>query len=47
MRSRTPLRRKIAVASWRPSRDGRIYARMEVDATAALDYLARVRAASG
>jgi pyruvate/2-oxoglutarate dehydrogenase complex dihydrolipoamide acyltransferase (E2) component len=44
---RTPVRRKIAVASWRPSRDGRIYARMEVDATAALAYLDRVRAESG
>jgi pyruvate/2-oxoglutarate dehydrogenase complex dihydrolipoamide acyltransferase (E2) component len=41
------VRRKIAVATWRPSRDGRIYARMEVDATAALAYLERVRAESG
>ena len=41
------MRRKIAVATWRPSRDGRIYARMEVDATAALAYLERVRAESG
>ncbi|WP_353952300.1 2-oxo acid dehydrogenase subunit E2 [Knoellia sp. S7-12] len=44
---RTPTRRKIAVASWRPSRDGRIYTRMEVDATAALAYLDRVRSESG
>ncbi|KRE42544.1 2-oxo acid dehydrogenase subunit E2 [Knoellia sp. Soil729] len=44
---RTSTRRKIAVATWRPSRDGRIYARMEVDATAALAYLERVRAESG
>lgn len=47
MRPRTPVRRKIAVASWRPSRDGRIFARMEVDATAALAYLERVRAQTG
>lgn len=46
-RRRTPVRRKIAVATWRPSRDGRIYARMEVDATAALDYLDRVRTETG
>jgi pyruvate dehydrogenase E2 component (dihydrolipoamide acetyltransferase) len=44
---RASVRRKIAVASWRPSRDGRIHARMEVDATAALAYLAQVRARSG
>ena len=47
MRRRTPVRRKIAAATWRPSRDGRIYARMEVDATAALAYLERVRVESG
>lgn len=47
MRRRTPVRRKIAVATWRPSADGRIYARMEVDVTAALAYLERVRAESG
>lgn len=46
-RRRTPVRRKVAVASWRPSRDGRVYARMEVDATATLAYLERVRAESG
>ena len=46
-RRRTPIRRKIAVATWRPSRDGRIHARMEVDASAALAYLERVRAESG
>ncbi len=44
---RIPVRRKIAVATWRPSRDGRIYTRSEVDATAALAYIARVRAESG
>ena len=46
-RRRTPVRRQIAVATWRPSRDGRIYARMEVDVTATLAYLERVRAESG
>ena len=46
-RRRTDVRRRIAVASWRPSRDGRIYARREVDATAALAYLVRVRAETG
>lgn len=46
-RARTPVRRKIAVATWRPSSDGRIYARMEVDASAALAYVERVRAATG
>ena len=46
-RRRTPVRRQIAVATWRPSRDGRIYARMEVDVTAALAYLERVRSESG
>ena len=47
MSDRTSIRRKIAVATWRPSRDGRIYARMEVDVTAALAYLDRVRGESG
>ena len=46
-RRRTPVRRQIAAATWRPSRDGRIYARMEVDVSAALAYLERVRAESG
>ena len=44
-RRRTRIRRKIAVATWRPSRDGRIYARMEVDATATLAALAELVAA--
>ncbi len=44
---RTSIRRKIAVATWRAPRDGRIYARMEVDVSAALAYLERVRAESG
>jgi pyruvate/2-oxoglutarate dehydrogenase complex dihydrolipoamide acyltransferase (E2) component len=35
------------VASWRPSRDGRIYARMEIEATPLLEYAAALSAASG
>ncbi len=31
------MHRRLAVASWRPARDGRIYARMAIDATAVLD----------
>ncbi len=46
-RRRIPVRRKIAVATWRPARDGRIHARMEVDASAALAYLDRVREQTG
>lgn len=40
-------RRRLAVATWRPSTDGRIYARMAVDATPMLAYVDRVRAESG
>lgn len=40
-------RRKLAVATWRPSRDGRLYGRLEVDATALLAYVDAVRAATG
>ena len=47
MSHRARLRRRVAVATWRPSRDGRIYTRASVDVTAALDYLARVREGSG
>ena len=39
---RTSVRRKIAAATWRPSRDGRIYARLEVDVSPALAYIQRV-----
>jgi pyruvate/2-oxoglutarate dehydrogenase complex dihydrolipoamide acyltransferase (E2) component len=46
-RSRTSVRRKIAAATWRPSRDGRIYARLEVDVSAAIDYARRVGADAG
>lgn len=44
---RVSVRRKVAVATWRPSRDGRLYGRVELDATAALDYLAELRKRSG
>lgn len=44
---RPSVRRKIAVATWRPSREGRLYARMAVDATEVLRYCAEQRAASG
>lgn len=44
---RTPARRKIAAATWRPSRDGRIYARLEVDVSPAIAYAGRVGADSG
>ena len=44
---RTPVRRKIAAATWRPSRDGRIYARLEVDVSPALAYAERVLEESG
>ena len=35
---RPSVRRKIAVATWRAPREGRLHARMAVDATAVLDY---------
>ncbi|MFC7490198.1 MULTISPECIES: 2-oxo acid dehydrogenase subunit E2 [unclassified Knoellia] len=44
---RNSTRNKIAVASWRPSRDGRIYTRMELDVSAVLAYVDRVRSESG
>lgn len=40
-------RRKLAVASWRPSRDGRVYTRMEIEASPILQYASSVSAASG
>lgn len=46
--SRRPsVRRKIAVATWRPSRDGRLYARMAVDAGPVLAYCAQLRERTG
>ncbi|MDT7546658.1 MAG: hypothetical protein QOE99_2768 [Actinomycetota bacterium] len=44
---RPSVRRKIAVATWRPSREGRLYARMAVDATPVLAYCAAQGAATG
>jgi pyruvate dehydrogenase E2 component (dihydrolipoamide acetyltransferase) len=41
------VRRRLAVATWRPSRAGRIYGRLEVDATALLEYVDRVRSRTG
>ena len=43
---RPSMRRKIAVATWRPPREGRLHARMAVDATAVLDYCRRRQAES-
>lgn len=40
-------RRKLAVASWRPSSDGRIHTREEVDATPVLEYARRLTEESG
>ncbi len=41
------MRRKIAVATWRAPREGRLHARMAVDATAVLEYCSRQREATG
>jgi len=41
------IRRRVAVASWRPSRDGRIYTRAAIDATALLRYVEQQRVCSG
>jgi pyruvate dehydrogenase E2 component (dihydrolipoamide acetyltransferase) len=41
------VRRRLAVATWRPSREGRIYGRLEVDATAMLEYVNRARLRTG
>jgi pyruvate dehydrogenase E2 component (dihydrolipoamide acetyltransferase) len=43
----TSTRRRLAVATWRPSRDGRIYTRVALDAGPMLAYVERVRAATG
>lgn len=47
MSRRASVRRRVALATWRPSRDGRIYTRAAVDVTAARDYVAEVRARTG
>ncbi len=47
-RKRRPsVRRKIAIATWRASHEGRLYARMAVDATPLLAYSASLKAATG
>jgi len=43
----TRTRRKVAAGTWRASRDGRLYGRLAVDATALLAHLAAARAATG
>jgi pyruvate dehydrogenase E2 component (dihydrolipoamide acetyltransferase) len=40
-------RRRLAVASWRPSVDGRIYTREEIDAAPLLEYAERLTAEAG
>ena len=45
--ARKSVRRKIAVATWRAPREGRLHARMAVDATALLAYCRERTAASG
>ena len=45
--SRASVRRRVAVATWRPSRDGRIHTRAEIDVTAVSGYLERARARTG
>ena len=44
---RRSVRRKIAVATWRAPKEGRLHARMAVDATAVLAFCAEQRAATG
>jgi pyruvate/2-oxoglutarate dehydrogenase complex dihydrolipoamide acyltransferase (E2) component len=44
---RTGVRRKLAVATWRAPKEGRLHARMAVDATALLAHCERLTAASG
>lgn len=44
---RRSVRRRVAVASWRPSRDGRIYTRLAVDAGSLLAYVDAVRQRTG
>jgi pyruvate/2-oxoglutarate dehydrogenase complex dihydrolipoamide acyltransferase (E2) component len=41
------VRRRLAVATWRPSKDGRIYTRLVVDATPLLAYVDRTREETG
>ncbi len=45
--SRRPVRRKIAAATWRAPAEGRIHARTEVDVSAALAHVERLRETTG
>ncbi len=47
VQSRISTRRRIAVASWRPPSDGRIYARTAIDATPTLAYVEATRQRTG
>lgn len=47
MRYKMSLRRKLAIATWSAPREGNIYGKMELPATALVDYLDRLRASSG
>lgn len=47
MRESRSVRRRIALATWRAPRDGRIYTRASVDVSAALAYVDAARARTG
>jgi pyruvate dehydrogenase E2 component (dihydrolipoamide acetyltransferase) len=47
MPPRPSTRRKIAVATWRAPKEGRLHARMAVDATALLEHCAALTTSSG
>lgn len=42
-----PLRRKLAIATWRPPREANIYGKLTVDATEVMTYLDEVRQRTG
>jgi pyruvate/2-oxoglutarate dehydrogenase complex dihydrolipoamide acyltransferase (E2) component len=46
-RRSSSVRRRIAVATWSPSRDGRIFTRVTIDAGPMLAYVSDTRAATG
>ncbi|WP_052666952.1 2-oxo acid dehydrogenase subunit E2 [Nitriliruptor alkaliphilus] len=46
-RQHNSVRRKLAIATWRPPREANIYGKLELDATEALAYLQQVRERSG
>lgn len=45
--SRTSVRRQVAVATWRPPKDGRIFTRLAIDASPMLAYVDDARARTG